>query len=157
VWWGTTTGSGTGTGGSSGFNQDANVNASGSPTKGGTLRITGNADVDHLDTASAYYTTSYSLERTFTRQLFSYPASTDKNKALEAVPDAAKEVPTKDNGGISADGRTVTVHLRDGVRWNTTPARAVTAQDFVLGFKRLCNPTQNSVGAPGYFETPSPA
>jgi ABC-type transport system substrate-binding protein len=149
---GTTTGSGTGTGGSSGFNQDANVNASGSPTKGGTLRIIGNADVDHLDTASAYYTTSYSLERTFTRQLFSYPASTDKNKALEAVPDAAKEVPTKDNGGISADGRTVTVHLRDGVRWNTTPARAVTAQDFVLGFKRLCNPTQNSVGAPGYFE-----
>lgn len=145
------TGSSTATGGSSGFNQDANVNASGTPTRGGTLRVIGNADVDHLDTAAAYYTTSYALERTFTRQLFSYPASTDKDKALEPAPDVATEVPTKDNGGISADGKTVTVHLRDGVKWNTSPARAVTAADFVRGFKRLCNPTQNSVGAPGYF------
>lgn len=149
---GTTSGSGTGTGGSSGFNQSANVNASGSPTRGGTLRIIGDADVDHLDTASAYYTTSYALERVFSRQLFSYPASTDTTKALAPAPDVATELPTKDNGGISADGKTVTVHLRDGVRWNTSPARAVTAADFVLGFKRLCNPTQNSVGAPGYFE-----
>jgi ABC-type transport system substrate-binding protein len=148
----TTSGSGTGAGGSSGFNQDANVNSAGTPARGGTLRVIGNADVDHLDTASAYYTTSYALERTFTRQLFSYPASTDKNKALEAVPDIASELPTRSNGGISSDGKTVTVHIRDGVKWNTTPARAVTAADFVLGFKRLCNPTQNSVGAPGYFE-----
>lgn len=149
---GTTSSSGTGTGGSSGFNQSANVNASGSPTRGGTLRIIGNADVDHLDTASAYYTTSYALERVFSRQLFSYPASTDTTKALDPAPDVATELPTKDNGGISADGKTVTVHLRDGVKWNTSPAREVTAADFVLGFKRLCNPTQNSVGAPGYFE-----
>jgi ABC-type transport system substrate-binding protein len=136
----------------SGSNQDANVNATGTPTSGGTLRIVGNADVDHLDTASAYYTTSYALERTFTRQLFSYPATTDKNTALQPAPDVATELPTTANGGISADGKTVTVHLRSGVRWNTTPARAVTAEDFVRGFKRLCNPTQNSVGAPGYFE-----
>lgn len=144
-----TTTSGTGGGG---FNQDANVNAAGTPVKGGVLRVVGNADVDHLDTASAYYTTSYSLERAFTRQLFSYPASTDKDTAVQPAPDVATELPTKGNGGVSADGKTVTVHLRDGVRWDTTPARAVTAQDFVLGFKRLCNPTQNSVGAPGYFE-----
>jgi ABC-type transport system substrate-binding protein len=149
---GTSSGSGSGTGGTSGVNQDANVNSSGSPTKGGTLRVIGNADVDHLDTAAAYYTASYSLERTFTRQLYSYPASTDKNKALEPAPDVATELPTKANGGIGSDGKTITVHLRDGVRWNTSPARAVTAADFVLGFKRLCNPTQNSVGAPGYFE-----
>ncbi|TDV54875.1 peptide/nickel transport system substrate-binding protein [Actinophytocola oryzae] len=149
---GGSTTSGTGTGNGSGSGQGANVNATGSPTRGGTLRVIGNADVDHLDTASAYYTTSYSLERTFTRQLYSYPASTDKNKALEPAPDVATELPTKSNGGISSDGRTITVHLRDGVRWNTTPARQVTAADFVLGFKRLCNPTQNSVGAPGYFE-----
>jgi peptide/nickel transport system substrate-binding protein len=148
----TPTSSGTGQGGSYGYNQDANVNASGQPVTGGTLRIIGNADVDHLDTASAYYTTSYSLERAFTRQLFSYPATTDKNKALQPVPDVATEMPTKDNGGISADGTTYTIHLRPDVRWDTKPARAVTAQDFVLGFKRLCNPTQNSVGAPGYYE-----
>jgi peptide/nickel transport system substrate-binding protein len=145
-------GGASGAGGSYGFNQTANVNATGKPVSGGTLRVVGNADVDHLDTASAYYTTSYALERTFTRQLYSYPATTDKNKALQPVPDIATEIPTKDNGGISGDGKKYTIHLRSAVQWDTKPARPVTASDFVLGFKRLCNPTQNSVGAPGYFE-----
>jgi oligopeptide/dipeptide ABC transporter ATP-binding protein len=121
------------------------------PVNGGTLRLLGSSDVDHLDTASAYYTTSYTLERAFTRQLFSYPASTDITKANTPVADLASEVPTKDNGGISADGKTYTIHLRSGVKWNTTPARDVTAQDEILGLKRLCNPV-SPVGAPGYYE-----
>ena len=121
------------------------------PVLGGTLRLVGSSDVDHLDTASGYYTTTYTLERAFARQLFSYPASTDVTKANTPVPDIATELPTKDNGGISADGRTYTIHLRSGVRWNTSPARDVTAQDAVLGLKRLCNPV-SPVGAPGYYE-----
>jgi ABC-type transport system substrate-binding protein len=125
--------------------------AGGSPQYGGTLKLVGSSDVDHLDTASAYYVASYTLERAFTRQLFSYPASTDIGKANTPVPDVATEMPTTANGGISADGRTWTIHLRTGVRWNTTPAREVTAQDFVLGLKRLCNPV-SPVGAPGYYE-----
>ncbi len=137
---------------SSGATQKANVNATGQPTKGGTLRIVGNADVDHLDTAAAYYTVSYTLERAFARQLFSYPASTNLKTATTPTADAATEIPTKPNGGISSNGLTYTIHIRNGVMWNTSPPRQVTAQDFVLGFKRLCNPTQNSVGAPGYFE-----
>src|SRR5436309_16012570 len=76
-----TSSSTSGQGGSYGYNQQANVNATGQPTQGGTLRIIGNADVDHLDTAAAYYTTSYSLERAFTRQLVSYPASTNLTTA----------------------------------------------------------------------------
>lgn len=143
--------SSSGQGGSYGYNQQANVNATGNPTPGGTLKVIGNADVDHLDTAAAYYTTSYSLERTFTRQLFSYPASTDLTAAETPAPDVATQLPTTSNGGISADGKTYTIKIRPDVKWDTTPPRPVTAQDFVLGFKRLCNPTQNSVGAPGYF------
>ena len=127
------------------------ASAGGTPQSGGTLKLVGSSDVDHLDTASAYYTVSYTLERAFARQLFSYPASTDIAKANTPVPDVAAEMPTKANGGISADGRTWTIHLRSGVRWNTTPAREVTAQDFVLGLKRLCNPV-SPVGAPGYYE-----
>ena len=121
------------------------------PTTGGTLRLLGSGDVDHLDTASAYYTATYTLERAFTRQLFSYPASADSTTATTPVADLAAEVPTTANGGISADGRTYTVHLRQGVMWNTTPARAVTAADVVRGLKRLCNPV-SPVGAPGYYE-----
>ena len=114
----------------------ASTSASGTPQQGGTLKLVVSSDVDHLDTASAYYVASYTLERAFTRQLFSYPATTDITKA---------------KGGISADGKTWTIHLRSGVRWNTIPAREVTAQDFVLGLKRLCNPV-TPVGAPGYYE-----
>jgi len=124
---------------------------SGSPVLGGTLKLLGSSDVDHLDTASAYYTASYTLERTYARQLFSYPASTDTTAANTPVPDLATVIPTTANGGVSADGKTFTIHLRSGVKWNTSPARDVTAQDVVLGLKRLCNPV-SPVGAPGYYE-----
>jgi ABC-type transport system substrate-binding protein len=139
--------------GACGSNQTsgASTSASGTPQQGGTLKLVGSSDVDHLDTASAYYVASYTLERAFTRQLFSYPATTDITKANSPVADVATEVPTRANGGISADGKTWTIHLRSGVRWNTSPAREVTAQDFVLGLKRLCNPV-SPVGAPGYYE-----
>src|SRR4029450_1116127 len=125
--------------------------AGGTPQQGGTLKLVGSSDVDHLDTASAYYGASYTLERAFPRQLFSYPASTDIAKANTPVADVATEVPTQANGGISADGRTWTIHLRSGVRWHTTPAREVTAKDFVRGLKGLCKRV-SPVGAPGYYE-----
>jgi peptide/nickel transport system substrate-binding protein len=121
------------------------------PVTGGTLRLLGSGDVDHLDTASAYYTATYTLERAYARQLFSYPASTDNTTATTPVPDLATGMPTQGNGGISADGLTYTVHMRTDAQWNTSPARPVTAQDVVLGLKRLCNPA-NPVGAPGYYE-----
>lgn len=125
--------------------------ASGQPTPGGTLKLLGSGDVDHLDTASAYYTASYTIERADSRQLFSYAATSDTTQATQVVPDIATEIPTTADDGISADGKTYTIHLRAGVKWNTTPARDVTAQDEVLGLKRLCNPV-SPVGAPGYYE-----
>ena len=108
--------------------------------RGGILILAGQGDVDHLDTASGYYTATYTLERAFTRQLVTYPADQDFDRANEIVADLATEVPTEDNGGISADGMTYTFTIRDGTRWNTSPPRQVTAEDFVRGFERLCNP-----------------
>jgi ABC-type transport system substrate-binding protein len=134
-----------------GNNGNTNGTTSTQPVLGGTLRLLGSSDVDHLDTASGYYTATYTLERAFARQLFSYPASTDLTKANTPAPDIATEIPTKANGGLSADGKRYTIQLRSGVRWNSSPARAVTAQDVVLGLKRLCNPV-SPVGAPGYYE-----
>ena len=63
-------------GGSSG-GSSTGAQPTGAPTNGGTLKLLGSGDVDHLDPASAYYTVSYTLERAFTRQLVSYPASSD--------------------------------------------------------------------------------
>ncbi len=121
------------------------------PVKGGTLKIIGSGDVDHIDPASAYYTVSYGLERTFVRQLVSYPASADAKKATKVVADLATELPTTDNGGISSDGTTYTFHLRKDAQWNTSPPRPVTAKDAVLGIKRICNPA-SPAGALSYYE-----
>lgn len=123
-----------------------------SGTKGGTLTMLGQGDVDHLDTASAYYTVSYIVERAYSRQLVSNPTSNDLTKANSIAADMATQVPSTSNGGISSDGLTYTFKIKSGVKWDTTPARQVTAQDVVLGFKRLCNPGPNSVGAPSYYE-----
>lgn len=120
-------------------------------TKGGTLTMLGTGDVDHLDPASAYYTVSFQIIRGYSRQLVTYPTSSDPNASTTIVADMATQVPSTSNGGISADGLTYTFKIKSGVKWDTTPARQVTAADFVLGFKRLCNPV-NPVGAPGYYE-----
>jgi peptide/nickel transport system substrate-binding protein len=113
--------------------------------KGGTLRMLGGGDIDHMDTASAYYTVSYTLLRAISRQLLSYPNTNDRPKANAPVPDMVESMPT-----VTNDGKTYTMTIKDGVKWDTTPPRQVTGADAVLGFKRLCNPVQ-PVGAMGYF------
>jgi peptide/nickel transport system substrate-binding protein len=149
---------GTSTGGpttANGFQLATFTNGSGSAptTPTGTFIYAGMGDVDHLDTASAYYTATYIIERAFARQLYSYPAydtaANDLNAALTAaeqtVPDVATAAPM-----ISNSNKTYTITLRQGVMWNTSPPRAVTSQDFLLGFKRLCNPA-SPIGAPQYY------
>ncbi|MCW2915932.1 MAG: transporter substrate-binding protein, partial [Actinomycetia bacterium] len=124
----------------------------GAPKKGGTLKIIGAGDVDHLDTAGGYTTVANSLERAWARQLFSYPGSDDVKTSITLQPDLAAELPTTANGGISADGKTYTIKLKTGVQWNTSPARDVVAGDEVRGIKRLCNPNPNATsGGLAYF------
>jgi ABC-type transport system substrate-binding protein len=128
----------------------ASSSSSAVPQKGGTLTLAGVGDVDFLDPTAGYNTDTHTEERAWTRQLFSYPASTKPTAVDTPVPDVASILPTEQNGGISDGGLTYTIHLRSGVMWNSTPARAVTAEDFVRSFERMCNPVA-PVGAPGYF------
>ncbi len=123
------------------------------PRRGGTLRILGNGDVDHLSTSSSSYAPTYLLFNAFTRQLVAYPtATTSFEIASHLVPDLAIAVPSTDNGGVSVDGRTYTFHLRRGVMWNTSPPREVTAHDALRGIKMMCNPV-SPYGSPVYYET----
>jgi peptide/nickel transport system substrate-binding protein len=135
-------------GGSSGGGSSGG--SSGSPVKGGTLNMVAAGDVDHLDTLSAYYTPSFQLEGAWTRQLMSYFPSNNRTRAITIAPDVATVVPTKANGGISSNGLTYTFHIRQGVEWNTSPARQVTSADFEREFKWMCNPVLG-VGNPLYY------
>jgi peptide/nickel transport system substrate-binding protein len=119
------------------------------PTRGGELKLLGTSDIFNIDTVSAYYTVSNLLERAWTRQLVSYVNAPTFPGSIKLVPDVAAALPVNGNG-ISADGKTYTFKIRQGVQWDTTPPRQVTADDFVREFKLLCNPI-SPVGAPGYF------
>ena len=119
------------------------------PVTGGTLNMLGAGDVDYMDPNISYYSVGYLNLRMWSRQLFTYPADPGSDNT-KPVADLATEIPTKDNGGISADGKTYTIHIRPGAQWNTTPARQVTATDMVLGVKRTANPVQPFGGIPDF-------
>src|ERR1700733_4707892 len=60
--------------------------ATGQPVTGGTLKIVGSGDVDHLDTCCAYYTTTYELLRAVSRQLVSYQTAHSTPAPTPPVP-----------------------------------------------------------------------
>ncbi|GGU95282.1 ABC transporter substrate-binding protein [Actinomadura cremea] len=120
---------------------------------GGTLRIVGSSDVEHLDPSSVASVGAYGLARTFARTLFGTRASDEFAETVPVRPDVAVRIPTRDNGGVSDDRETYTVRLREDVLWNTEPPRPVTADDFVRGFERLCNPAAPSIGRGYYVST----
>ncbi len=96
------------------------------------LRSRLRGDAESLDPQRATDTNSISV----LRQIYSTLLILDENQELQA--DVAKEVPTLDNGGISADGLTYTFKLRDNLKWDDgTP---LVAQAFVDGAKRLFEP-----------------
>ncbi|MBE1532360.1 ABC transporter substrate-binding protein [Actinomadura algeriensis] len=120
---------------------------------GGTLRVVGSSDVEHLDPASVASVGAYGLVRTFARTLFGTRASNGFAATVPVRPDVAERIPTRKNGDVSDDRETYTVRLREDVRWNTEPPRPVTAHDFVRGFERLCNPAAPSIGRGYYVST----
>lgn len=96
------------------------------------LNVNLTAEPESLDPQRA--TDSVSL--TVLRNLYAGLLRLDPND--EVQPYAAKEVPTVENGGISADGLTYTFKLRDDLKWSDgTP---LVAQAFVDGAKHLFEP-----------------
>ena len=96
------------------------------PSFNGTATITFTQEPDNLN---YLYTTMFfsAITRDFwNKGLWSYD---DKN---QPVPEIAAEIPTAENGGLSADGKTITVKLRDDVKWSD--GEPVTADDFVFSY-----------------------
>lgn len=124
----------------------ANVSADEAPKPGGTLRIASlQPDMDAFDPLTGYSVDSWEILRAVTRQLVTYPGSEKSLKDdTTLVPDLAK------SWDVSADGKTYTFHLRDGIRYAGPTTRPIVAKDFVYAIKRFCDPNKQ-VAAVNYF------
>jgi peptide/nickel transport system substrate-binding protein len=134
---------------SNGGTTPSGSSTAGTPVSGGTLNMLGAGDVDYMDPNISYYSLGYMNLRMWSRQLFTYPAEAG-GKNTTPVVDLATDIPSTSNGGISADGKTYTIHIRPGAKWDTSPARQVTAADVVRGVKRTANPVQPFGGIPDF-------
>ncbi len=72
--------------------------------------------------------------------LFSSILGIDANGNV--IPDLATEVPTASNGGISRDGKTITIHLRRGLRWSD--GAPLTSADWMFTYHAVLNPANNT-------------
>ncbi|HEY2241841.1 MAG TPA: ABC transporter substrate-binding protein [Streptosporangiaceae bacterium] len=103
----------------------------------------GQGDVDYMDYNISYYTIGGLGQRMWVRGLYAYPAV--PGKTTTTAPDLATAAPVVSNGG-----KTYTVTIRNGVEWDTSPARAVTGADALRGIERACNPVQPFGGLPDF-------
>lgn len=92
---------------------------------------------------------------TATQTIVSYMASltgawlakTDAHGEV-TVPELATVIPTQANGGVSADGKTITWHLRKGVKWSD--GAPFDADDVVFSTNQVNNPNNNVVSRDGW-------
>jgi peptide/nickel transport system substrate-binding protein len=69
---------------------------------------------------------------------------------LEPVPQLAREIPTADNGGISEDGRTITIQLRQDAIWSD--GEPLTAEDFVFTYEMILDDRNTVLSRSPYEE-----
>jgi peptide/nickel transport system substrate-binding protein len=82
------------------------------PVAGGALTIAQEQEPDKLVSQWSALTVSYEVSALVNEFLLRY------NPESEIVPNLATEVPTVENGGLSADGLTYTFNLRDDATWH---------------------------------------
>jgi peptide/nickel transport system substrate-binding protein len=75
-------------------------------------------------------------DQTASRLVYEPLASVDANGAL--VPFLAAEIPSRENGGVAADGRSVTWKLKEGLKW--ADGEPFIADDVVFTYEYIANP-----------------
>jgi peptide/nickel transport system substrate-binding protein len=71
----------------------------------------------------------------------------------EVYPVLLTELPSMDNGGISADGITITLHLRDDITWSD--GEKVTSKDFKFTYDMFINPKNTVISQYPYDQVVS--
>lgn len=70
------------------------------------------------------------------------------DRANRPIPELATVVPSKANGGISGDGKTITYHLRKNVRWSD--GKPFDARDVKFSFDAMNNKANNVTSRDGF-------
>lgn len=66
-------------------------------------------------------------------------------------PQLVSEIPSADNGGVSADGKTITMKLRDDIHWSD--GEPITSDDFIFTYKMTIDPANTVSTRYPYDET----
>ncbi len=74
------------------------------------------------------------------------PLALDENDQL--TPEMLQEIPTLKNGGISADGKTITIKFKDIYKWHD--GQPVTAEDFKFTWQFIMNPDTKAQTTAGW-------
>jgi len=109
--------------------------------KGGTLRIVLADDTDYVDPALAYYQTSWQLEYATCLKLLNYPDAAG-SEGNQLIAEAAESMPE-----VSADGKTYTFTVRQGLRFSPPATEQVTPETFRFAVERALNPKMQSPAA----------
>jgi peptide/nickel transport system substrate-binding protein len=119
------------------------ANAAEAPAKkGGKITMLAASDVDFVDPGHTYYTFGEMVTLATNRPLFSFKPE-DANKPVPDLADGEAQ--------ISSDKKTVTVKIKQGVKYAPPVNRAVTSKDVKYAFERFFSV---NVGGqyPGYFQ-----
>jgi peptide/nickel transport system substrate-binding protein len=119
----------------------------GQPKPGGTLRIA----VYQEPTVLNPYLNSQTVGSVVMNQLIQGLIDVDENGNY--VPWLATEVPSVQNGGVSADGKTVTYKLRRDVKWHD--GMPFTAKDVVFTFQAIMDANNPVTTRTGYKDMES--
>ena len=106
------------------------------------LRIVDSEEPDSLNPIVGYAQTDVHVSMFWAGYLFNW---SDENRF---VPELATVFPTIANHGVSADGRTITYHLRRGVRWQD--GAPFTADDVIFSYQAVMNPRNAVQSRSGY-------
>jgi peptide/nickel transport system substrate-binding protein len=111
--------------------------------RGGVLRIISEEDLAApLDSGATYSSAAFNVLAATVRPLYRYAPE----EPSRAVPDLAVGPPQ-----VSADGRTVTVRIRRGVRYSPPVNREVTSRDVKYAIERGFNPAVGNGYAGVYY------
>ena len=110
--------------------------------KGGSVTALAAGDVDYMDPGLTYYTFGYQVAYSVQRALYYYNPATGQKQ----VPDIAASDPE-----VSADSKTVTVKMKQGIKFSPPVNREVTSADIKYAFERSFSGNVPNGYAAAYF------